>query len=273
MIKGKSKFPKGKILVVIYSLLLVLPFYFAIITALKPSTELFTNPIGWPTEIAWENFRLAIEKANIIQYSLNSILVTAVSVVIIVVLDVICAYGLFKLSNTKLGGLLYGLIILGLIIPVIGYASILGTFKTFGINNIPALIVMNVATSVPFAMLILVGFLKTIPKELIEAAKIDGCTDLKLLFKILIPIIKPAIATIVIVNVVNTWNSFMAPLLLLREKASYTIPIGLMNFKGQYSIEYNLMFASLFIVAVPLLIVFIVFQKKFTQSLAGSVKG
>jgi raffinose/stachyose/melibiose transport system permease protein len=145
--------------------------------------------------------------------------------------------------------------------------------ETMLYNTLTGLIVSSVAASLPFAVLTLVGFLKTIPKEMTEAARIDGCSDFKILTKVIAPILSPAITSIGMLNMITVWNAVFMPLLLLSDKSKYTIPLGLLNFKGNYATEYNYMFAGVIIVAIPMIIIYFCAQKKFVQSLAGSVKG
>ena len=119
----------------------------------------------------------------------------------------------------------------------------------------------------------MVGHFRSLPPDLTDAAIIDGCTDLKALVYIFVPLSKPIITTIVILNLVTSWNNFLLPLLLLTDQKLNTIPLSLMAFKGIFSVQYNLLFAALIITAVPMLVLYLLFQKNFVEGLAGAVKG
>lgn len=263
----------GKLLVFLYAIFLLSPMYVIIVTALKTPEEVNINPLGLPKRIAFENFYNAIVKGEILKYGWNSLIVTCISVVLIILLNTLCAYGIYKIFNKKLGAFIYSVIILGMMVPTVGYVPIILLYRQVHLyNNLAGLIVAAVAASVPFAIFILVGFLRSVPKELEEAATIDGCTDLQILRYVLVPVIMPALVTIGIFNLITSWNNLFQPLLLIRDKALYTIPIGLLNFRGTHSTEYSLLFAAVFIVSAPILIIYFKFQKKFVESLSGSVK-
>jgi len=263
----------GRVLLIIYSLFLIVPLYMVIITAIKSKAEVYNNPIGLPHVILLSNFKNAIINAKIVQYGMNSIIVTSSSVFLIIVINILCAYGIYKLFNKKLGVFLYSFIMMGLMVPGVGYVSMILLYRKFHLyNNLTGLIVNAVAASVPFAMFILVGFLRSIPKELEEAATIDGCNSLQSLVFVLLPAIKPAVTTVAIFNLIGTWNNLFVPLLLVNKPKLFTIPIGMLAFKGNYSTDYSLMFAGAIVVSLPLLIIYFMFQKNFIESLAGGLK-
>lgn len=263
----------GRLLVYLYAVFLLSPMYVIIVTALKTREEVSTNPLGLPKRIAFENFYHAIVKGEILKYGLNSLIVTCISVLLVILLNTLCAYGVYRIFHKKLGALIYAVIMLGMMVPTVGYVPIILLYRKAHLyNNLSGLIVATVAGSVPFAIFILVGFLRSVPKELEEAATIDGCKDLQILRYVLVPVIMPALVTIAIFNLISSWNNLFQPLLLIRKKELYTIPIGLLNFRGKYSTEYNLLFAAVFIVSAPVLIIYFKFQKNFVESLSGSVK-
>ena len=264
----------GKASIFIYTLIVIVPIYLLVTTALKTTDELYSNPLGLPADPQWQNFAIAIQDGNIMQYALNSVIVTGVAVVLIIILQTMCAYGIYRLYERPLGKILYTICVGGMMIPAVGYASIILLYRETGLyNSLTGLIISSVAGSLPFAVLTLVGFLKTVPREMTEAARIGGCSDFKILTKVIAPILSPAITTVGMLNLITVWNAVFMPLLLLSDKNNYTIPLGLLNFKGNHATEYNYMFAGVIIVAIPMIIIYFCAQKKFVQSLAGSVKG
>lgn len=272
--KNYFSFVMGKLLILIYAVFLLVPMYMVVITSLKSKAEFYTNPIGLPQNFQFSNFYEAFVSAKILKYGANSLFVTGVSVFLIVVFNVLCAYGIYKIFNKRIGTIIYGVIMLGLMIPGVGYITTILLYRSFHLyNTLYALIVSAVAGSVPFSMFILVGFLRTLPKELDESAKIDGCNDLQALFYVMVPNIKPAVITIAIFNMLTTWNNLFTPLILITKEKYFTLPLGLLAFRGNYSTQYNLMFAGALIVSIPLLLVYFKFQKYFVDSLSGGVKG
>lgn len=264
----------GKTLTIIYAFTILIPLYLMITTSLKSTDELYSNSLGLPQILKWENFAIAIKDGNIMTYAFNSMFVTTISVILIVIFQTLCAYGIYRIQDRLIGKIIYTVCIAGMIIPAVGYASIILLYRQMMLyNTLTALIVASLAGSLPFAVLILVGFLKTVPKELIEAAKIDGCSDFGILPKIIVPVITPAITTVGMLNMISVWNAVFMPLLLLSDKDKFTIPLGLLSFKGYYATQYNYMFAGVIMTAIPMLILYFVAQKKFVASLAGSVKG
>lgn len=264
----------GRVAVILYSITIFTPLYVLLTTALKDGKEIYTNPTGVPASLHWENFRIAIVEGHILEYARNSLIVTVVSVLLIVVLQTLCAYGLYRLQETKLGRVLYTICIAGLMIPAVGYASTILLYRQVGMyDSLWALIVSSVASSLPFAVLILVGHLREVPKELTEAAIVDGCGSFRLLRSIIVPVIAPAITSIGVLNMINVWNNMLMPLLLLSSEENYTIPVGLMSFKGNYSVQYNYLFAGIILAAIPMLVIYFACQKKFVESMTGSIKG
>jgi raffinose/stachyose/melibiose transport system permease protein len=264
----------GKLLVYMYAIFLIVPMYIIVVTSFKTSGEISVNPLGLPKHLTFSNFTTAFEQARLLKYGLNSVFVTVVSVFFILVVNVICAYGLYRIFNKKLGVMLYSFIMLGMMVPGVGYITTILLYRDLHLyNSLQGLILSNIAGSVPFAIFILTGFLRSVAKELEEAGTIDGCSDFQKLTRIMVPVIIPAIISIGVLNMIFTWNNLFGPLLLIRNKELFTIPVGLLNFKGQYSTDFQLLFASIFIVSTPILLIYFKFQKAIVESLSGSVKG
>lgn len=264
----------GKLLIFAYTVFLLLPLYIIAVSAFKTREEIYINPIGFPVKPVFTNFIDAVIQGKILQYGMNSVIVSGVSIVLITIVDVLCAYGIYKIYSKKIGIMFYSIIMFGMMVPSVGYVSTILLYRSMHLyNTLWALIVSNVAGSLPFAMFLLVGFLRGAPKELEEASIIDGCSGIKSLIHILIPVIMPAIITVVIFNLISTWNNLFGALLLNRKERYFTIPVGLLNFRGQRSTDYQLLFAAVFIVSLPLLVIYFIFQKNFVESLSGGVKG
>lgn len=264
----------GKGAILFYSVFVFMPLYVLITTALKTNKEIYTNPVGLPAAPQWENFLMAIEKGKILTYAANSIIVTVISVILIIILQTMCSYGLYRLQHTKFGRFLYGFCVTGLMIPMVGYSSLIILYRNAGLyDSRAALVVASVASSLPFAVMFLVSHMKHVPSDLIDAARVDGCSNFRILTNVVAPVIMPAITSIGVLNTINVWNNMIMPMLLMSSSEKYTIPIGLMSFKGNYSTQYNYLFAGIIITAIPMLVLYFTCQKKFVESMAGSVKG
>jgi raffinose/stachyose/melibiose transport system permease protein len=261
-------------MVYLYALFLIVPMYFIVITALKSNQEVTTNPLGLPSQFMFSNFVDAFVKGNMARYSINSIILTVFTVAGVLLNSTIVTFGIYKLFNRKLGVVIYSAIIATMMIPGCGWVSQIILYRQLHLyNNLHGLIIGSVATGLAFNVFILLGFMRSLPKELEDASRIDGCSDMQHLFYIMVPLIKPALITLGIFTFVGSWNGLFGPLLMLKNKNLFTIPIGLMAFRGTYSVEYNLMFAAVLIAGVPLVLVYLKFQKYFVEALAGGIKG
>lgn len=258
----------------LYALLILGPLYIVLVTAFKSDEDVNVHPLSLPSSLHFGNFSTAFKQGHLLHYGWNSIVVSATTVIAILVINILCSYGLHKMFNKKLGIFIYGFIMLGMMIPGVGYVSTILLYRDLHLyNTLLGLIASNVAGALPFSTFILVGFLRTMPKEIEEAAIIDGCRDIQVLRYVLVPTILPAIVSVAIFFMIGSWNNLFGPLLLIRNEKLFTIPVGLLNFRGEYSTSYNLMFAAVIMVSIPLLAMYFRFQKSFVESLAGSVKG
>jgi raffinose/stachyose/melibiose transport system permease protein len=165
---------------------------------------------------------------------------------------------------------------LGLAVPaqVLMVPSYLLMSKLHLINNLASLMIVYVSTALSFSIFILSGFFKTIPYEVEEAAAIDGCNPFQIFSKVIMPLGKPALSTIMIFNLLTIWNDFYNPLLYIRDDRLKTVTLGLTNYMGRYVANYPTMFAAVLLASLPVIIVFIILQKQFVSGItAGSLKG
>ena len=264
----------GKLLIWIYAVIVLVPLYFIIITALKTSVEVTVAPLQLPEVPQWSNFMTAVREADLLQALWNSIYTAVLGVGIQLFFVILLSYCCHRLQNYKIGSLMYMLILVGLFIPKVGHVTVIRLYRALGIYNTPmALIVTNALSNISFSVFIVSGFLRTIPRELEEAAELDGCNDWKLVAHVLMPVIKPALVTVGIFSFTTAWNSVTQPLLYIREAEYRTVPMALLEFKGSFSTDYTLLFAGMLITSILLVVVYLRCQKQFVQALAGSVKG
>ncbi len=244
--------------------------------SLVPSNQLFGKDIlVWPNPPFWENYRLALTQGKVPQYTWNSIVFTAISLTLIALFSTMMAYG-FKRMRWKASKLFLNLVLLGFMIPI--HATLLPNFLTFAdlkILDTPfALIIPYVAFGLPQATFILSGFMDTVPLAVEESAIIDGCSIPRLLFTIVLPMLKPALMTVIITAFIGIWNEFIMAATFLSSDRWRTLPFAVYNFSGQYSSNYSAQFAVMMLSAIPSLLIYLIFNKNITKGIAaGSVKG
>ena len=254
----------------------ILPLVWLMDFSLVKSNELFTDKfLVWPGHPYWKNYQLALTSGKVPQYLLNSIIVAIVSVVLIVVLSLMMSYG-FSRMKWKYSKIVLNIVLLGFMIPI--HATLLSNFITFSDMHIQdsyfAIIIPYVAFNLPQATFIMTGFMNTVPDAVEESALMDGCSIFRLLFQIVLPVLKPAVMTVVITAFINVWNEFIMAATFLTSDTFRTLPFSVYNFSGMYSSNYSAQFAVMTLTALPSLIVYIFLNKHITKGIAaGAVKG
>lgn len=253
----------------------IVPFIFMFMNSIKGRREANLLSIGLPKEAMFENY-LQVFKANnyiVLTAFKNSAIITTCTVLLLIMSCSMAGYILARRRDKMIGSLnfiiLSGLMVPPAIMPTIWLMQGLHIYKTlFG------MIMIEVALQIPFTIMLYRGFISTIPVEMEEAGYIDGCTKMKLFTTIIFPLLKPVTATVVILNAVTIFNDFTNPLYFLPGAKNATVQLTLYNFMGQYSSSYNLLFADVIIITVPMLILFIILNKKIVDGMvAGAVKG
>lgn len=236
------------------------PLLLMLANAGRSAADILSAPIGLPTiDDVVRNFTKAWVQGNFQTYFANSLWITALSVSIGVALAVLAAYGLgrFAFRGRSAVSIYF---IAGLLIPAqIGILPVFSMLDGLGlINNPLSLVIMYVVKVLPLSIFVLLSFVQALPVELEEAARLDGANEFTVFRAIMLPLIRPAIVTVFILQAPTVWNDFFYPLVLMRDKANYTLPMGLSSFIGQYQTDYGTLFAGLAIVSVPLLLLFVV---------------
>jgi raffinose/stachyose/melibiose transport system permease protein len=264
----------GNAFIGIYSLFILLPIYFIIVTSLKSKADINLKPLGFPLKPVFQNFVDAFIQGHIARSSLNSFVITSGTIIISMIVTILLSFGIYKMFHKKVGSIIYSFIMFGMMVAPVGFVNLIILYQQMHLyNNLIGVIFNLAANSIPFSVFLLVGQFRSIPKDLQDASTIDGCNEMQTLMHILVPLSKPTITTILILNLVMSWNNLLSPLLLIRSEKIEPIPLSLLTFRGNYSISYNLLFAGVIITAIPLVILFIKFQKNFIESLSGSMKG
>jgi len=261
---------------ILLSLIQLFPLIWLIDFSFMKSGEFFGGSVlKIPEEIQWENYINALTYGSVPKYLMNSLVITGVSVFVSALLSLMMAYA-FTRMRWKMRTFFLNMILLGMIIPI--HATLLPNFTLFHKLNLLdhplGLILPYIAFSLPMSMFIMTGFLETLPKELEESAVMDGCNIFTIVFRIILPIASPAIATISVLNFITWWNEFIMANTYLVSDSYKTLPFSIMKFTGQYSSNYGAQFAVMTLIAIPSIIIYILFSKYLTKGItAGAVKG
>lgn len=250
------------------------PILLMILSSFKKSVDIYKDPLGLPTSFSLDTYRTLLSKIPFTTYFMNSIFVSILSVVLIVV---VCSLASFYIARFKFSWnhALFFIFLLGMMIPIkLGIVPLFILMRDLGlINSLWSLVLMNTATGIPLSMLILTGFFKTMPYELEEAARIDGAGNLKILWHVVLPLMRPALGTVVIINFIAAWNDFFFPLIFITEKMKRTIPVGMMSLFGEHSADWGSLFAGLTLASLPMILLFFIASKQFMEGLtAGAIK-
>lgn len=261
---------------ILLALIWLLPFVTVIFTSLRSQGDLYAGGIfSWPKNLRWDNFVKAWDAGDFNVYFGNSLFVILFKVPTGILIAALAAYPLAKI-NFKMSQPIFLFFLIGLAVPIqVALQPLMVMMKNLGIaNSLWALMPPYIAFGLPFQILVLRGFFRMIPTELVEAARVDGSSEIGIFFRIMLPLSVPVLAALCIIDTLATWNEFLLALVLIAEKASRTVPIGLMQFQGEHSSDYTVLMAGVVISIVPVLAIFLFLQRYFVTGLtAGAVKG
>lgn len=272
--------PKGGIgttvLVTLAALVWISPLVLLVVTAIRPLADFVSNgPLSWPGTFTFKNFADAWDIGNFATTYRNSTILLILKVPLGVFVSAMLAYALAKL-RIRFGAAIMYTVFLGLTIPI--YITIVPVFvmaRSAGVtDSLIGLIGPYLAFGIPFEVLVLQSFIRQIPDTIIEAARIDGAGAWRIFLTIVLPLSAPALVTVLILDAVATWNEFLFALILLNSDANKTIPVGLLNFQGQFSNNSTGLAAGILIAVVPILIAYTFLQRWIVGGLtAGAAKG
>lgn len=263
-------------ILLIWAFIQIFPIYWMFTFSLKDNSEIFgKNMFGLPMHWLWSNYDAALKVGNIARYFLNSVIVTGFTILITVVFSLMATYALTRMiwrGRTFVNNF----IMLGLTIPI--HAAILPVFlilsKLKMTNSYQALIIPYAAFALAMSILIASSFIEGIPKELEEAACIDGCSVYQIFFKIIMPLMKPCLSTLAIFVFLQAWNELMFAVTFISDSAYRTLPVGIQTLCGSYTTDWGPIGAALVIATFPTLIIYCFMSQKIQESMAaGAVKG
>ncbi|MCL4514285.1 MAG: carbohydrate ABC transporter permease [Firmicutes bacterium] len=250
------------VLLVLGSLVILFPLYLTVTIAFKDPREMARSIISLPRTLRWENFAQAIQMTSFFRSFGNSFLITAAAVGLTLLTNSMVAYAIARNMHKRFFRFLYYYFISALFIPFpIIMLPIVKETSAMGIDNQIGLIFLYVVYGLAFNIFVYVGYLKTIPTSLEEAAIIDGCGVWKLFWKIVFPLMAPINATVGTLTTLWVWNDFMLPLIILNKPEAMTLPLVQFVFQSQFSTNYNLAFASYLMAMAPVLVVYVLAQK------------
>ena len=255
---------------VIWSLLVVIPLLWVLMSSFKTSSEIFASPFALPANWNFDNYRNAWTTAGIGSFFLNSVVVVFGALAVTMLFGSMSAYVLARFTFPG-SRLLYYLMLAGLTFPVfLAVVPLFFVLRGMGLlNTLPGLIVTYAAFAFPFTVFFLYAFFRTLSKSIAEAAAMDGAGEWRIFFQIMLPMARPGLATVAILNFVGLWNQFLLPVALNTNPENYVLTQGMASFASQagYSVDFGALFAAVVITVVPVLIVYLIFQRQ----LQGSV--
>ena len=258
----------------LYSAFYVLPLFWMIMSAFKSNGEIFQDPLGLPKQIDLSVFPRAFRAAMLDKLMLNSAITTFCSTSLILLSAAMAAFAFSRL--TFIGKRLWlGLLTVGLIVPIQSYfiaQNQLIEFLQLKDTRI-ALILPYAGMGMALATWLLKAYLDSMPKEVFEAARIDGCSDIQTFFRIVLPLLKPGIATVAVFSILSAWNEFLLAIIYIQREDLKTIPSGLLTFSQKYVTDYQMLFAALTIITIPMVAIYVIFNRQVVAGLTeGSLK-
>jgi raffinose/stachyose/melibiose transport system permease protein len=271
--RKSTKVPVFYAVLVIVALLWFTPVFTLILTALKDAGDFAVNgAFSLPKAIRWTNFGEAWE-TGVKNYFWNSVIVTSFKVPAGIILESMAAFALTHM-HFKWADRVFTYILIGLIVPMqmtlVPLTLLMNALNL--IDTLAGLTILYIGFGVPFGVLVMRGFFRTIPTAIIEAARIDGCSWFRIFYRIALPLAIPAIVSLCILDGVATWNEFILAQIFLRSDENRTLPLGLVQFSTQFSTQYDQLAAAVLIAVVPIMLVFLFFQRYFVAGMGGAVK-
>ena len=256
------------------ALFMLYPIFMMVLSGFKTTSEIFMSPFSFPERLNTENFQVIWNKTDVPRYFLNSVIVTLSSIILLLVTGTMAAYAIarYKFRGTLMVSLFF---LSGLMLPIrLAIIPLFIQLKYLGlIDSLLGLIFIYTAMSLPATVFILTGFLRSLPKELEDSARMDGASELRIMIDIMVPLISPALVIAGIYSAVPIWNDFFFPLIFIQSPEWKTLAQGLTSFFGEYSINYGVLYAGLSLASLPMILIFIIQSRRFIAGMtAGALK-
>jgi raffinose/stachyose/melibiose transport system permease protein len=256
----------------IYAVAALIPLLLMVANSFRSTSSLYSDPLGLPWPLKLDSYRKAWTDGHFGEYFTNSLIVTVGAVALSTAVSTMAAYALAR-CRSRIFTMLESVFISGLMLPI--HLAILPIFYLldgFGlVDSRFGLMLVYAASGVPFSIFVLTTFFRQLPPELEEAARIDGANSWQMFLRIMVPMVRPAVATVVVFRFVPIWNDFLFPLVLLRSRENYTVPVGLTSFFGEFNTDWSSLFAGLVIATLPLIVLFLVATKQIVAGLTAGM--
>lgn len=263
-----------QIILIANTIIMLLPIVIMVFSAFKTTPQIFSSPFGIPDFTNVTNFVKIWTQTNFLRYLLNSFLVTGASMALILTLGTMAAYAIARYQFFGASFILM-FFLAGLTLPLkLAIIPLFMLMRDLGIlNNQLSLIFVYTAMGLPTTVFILTGFIRTLPNELEDAARMDGASEARIMWSIMLPLVRPAMVIAAIQNVVPIWNDFFFPLVFIQNDSLKTLPQGLTTFMGEYTTDWGVLFSGLTLSAAPIIIIYIVLSKQFISGMtSGAIK-
>lgn len=277
--EGKSKKITKKVLLyvllIVLALVWIVPIFTLIATSLKHKKDFMSglSLFQLPAEIAWDNFKNAVTQGRLFTYMKNDLIVSFLKVPLGIFVGALAAFSMTRLKIKHSTGI-FIFFLIGMMLPMQTALVPINLIysKLNLLNTYFGLFYVYIGFGLSYCILIMRGFMKGIPKDIDEAAYIDGCTKWQLFSRIIFPIAKPAVATLFITDFLSTWNEYLLASVIINDNAMKTVPVGLMTFVGEHGTDYGYLCAGVLVSVIPVMVVYLIFQRYFVEGMAGAVK-
>lgn len=274
-LKRQNRHIGSHIVLGLWSIVVLFPIWVLVMGSLKSKTEIYMDPFGLPEAWKFSNYADVMASGDFLVYFKNTFLVVIISLALVLLLGSLASYALAHWIG-KLPSLLFLLFMAGMMLPIkIASIKLLEMIKALGLMDTPwGLIPIYVAMGLPISVFILTEFIRQTPHELMEAALIDGAGHFRIFWQIILPLLRPALATVGIYNLVPFWNDLWFPLIFINSEKSKTLLLGVTRLFGQYQTDWSKVLAVLTLSALPVIILYLLMSRQFIKGLtAGAVKG
>jgi raffinose/stachyose/melibiose transport system permease protein len=265
----------GWAVLLLWTVVVILPLYALFVSCFKSTAQIYASPLALPPQWSLDNFISAWTQLNLGQNLLNSLMVTVGAVLITIVVSAMAAFPLSR-YDLNWGPWMLLLFLAGIMLPIrLASVELFNVMKHLNlIDSLWGLVLVYVAIRIPFAVFIFVNFMRTLPRELEEAARIDGAGEVRILFQVILPVVVPAVAIVAIFTSIAVWNDFFFPLIFIFSDENKTIPLAIAGFIGQYRTDWGTIFASLGISLAPVLAMYLILARQIREGVGstGAIK-
>ncbi len=262
------------VILILLAVIWLIPIFTLVFTAVKSKQDFFTgNLLSLPSHIEWSNFTNAMTKGRMFKYMKNDLIISILKVPLGIFLSAMVSFALTRLHlKNRTGWLVFFLV--GMMLPMqIALVPISIIYnKLHLINTYFGLFYVYIGFGISFMVLVTQGFMKSIPKAIDEAAYIDGASKWQTFVSVILPISKPALATLFITDFLATWNEYLLASVIINDNDLKTVPVGLMTFVGEHGTDYGYLCAGVLVAVIPVMVVYLIFQNYFVEGMAGAVK-